>query len=98
MVVFSERRSKLILSGLSVVAVLLFAGMVLASGGGESHADNGAVMKDFVWRVVNFVILAGILFWALKKANLKGALADRQVQIEKIFAMHVRLVMLLKQS
>ncbi|MGB4598816.1 MAG: ATP synthase F0 subunit B [Trichlorobacter sp.] len=81
--VFSERRSKLILSGLSVVAVLLFAGMVLASGGGESHADNGAVMKDFVWRVVNFVILAGILFWALKKANLKGALADRQVQIEK---------------
>ncbi len=83
MVVFSERRSKLILSGLSVVAVLLFAGMVLASGGGESHADNGAVMKDFVWRVVNFVILAGILFWALKKANLKGALADRQVQIEK---------------
>lgn len=83
MVVFSERRSKLILSGLSVVAVLLFAGMVLASGGGESHADNGAVMKDFVWRVVNFVILAGILFLALKKANLKGALADRQVQIEK---------------
>lgn len=83
MVVFSERRSKLILSGLSVVVVLLFAGMALASGGGESHADNGAVMKDFVWRVVNFVILAGIVFWALKKANLKGSLADRQVQIEK---------------
>lgn len=83
MVVFSERRSKLILSGLSVVAVLLCAGMALASGGGEGHADSGAVMKDFVWRVVNFVILAGIVFWALKKANLKGSLADRQVQIEK---------------
>lgn len=82
MVVFSERRSKLILSGLSVVAVLLAATLALAAGG-EGHADSGAVMKDFGWRVVNFVILAGIAYWALKKANLKGSLADRQAQIEK---------------
>jgi F-type H+-transporting ATPase subunit b len=83
MVVFSERRTKLILSVLSLVAVLLPATLVLAAGGGEQHTDNGAVMKDFIWRVVNFVILAGIVFWALKKANLKGSLADRQAQIEK---------------
>lgn len=83
MVVFSERRTKLILSVLSLVAVLLPATLVLAAGGGEQHAGNGAVMKDFIWRVVNFVILAGIVFWALKKANLKGSLADRQAQIEK---------------
>ena len=83
MVVFSERRSKLILSGLSVAAVLLSAGISLAAGGGDSHADSAAVMKDFVWRVINFAILAGIVFWALKKANLKGSLAERQSQIEK---------------
>lgn len=83
MVVSGERRSKLILSALSVVAVLLPAALALAAGGGEQHADNGAVMKDFFWRVVNFAILAGIVFWALKKANLKGSLADRQAQIEK---------------
>lgn len=84
MVVFSERRFKLILSGLTAVGVLVVAATVMASGGGaEHHADSGAVMKDFVWRVVNFVILAGIVYWALKKANLKGSLADRQAQIEK---------------
>jgi F-type H+-transporting ATPase subunit b len=84
MVVFGERRSKVILSALSVLAVLLPAALALAAGGGGEHqADSGAVMKDFAWRVVNFAILAGIVFWALKKANLKGSLADRQAQIEK---------------
>ncbi len=84
MVVFSGRRSKLILSGLLAVGVLAFAAMALASGGGgEHHADSGALMKDFAWRVLNFAVLAGILVWALKKANLKGSLADRQALIEK---------------
>jgi F-type H+-transporting ATPase subunit b len=40
-------------------------------------------MKDFMWRVIDFAILAGIIWWALKKANLKGSLAERQAGIEK---------------
>lgn len=40
-------------------------------------------MKDFGWRVLNFAVLVGILVWALKKANVKGSLNDRQAQIEK---------------
>lgn len=84
MVVFSGRRSKLILSGLLVAGVVAYAAVALASGGGGEHqADSGALMKDFAWRVLNFAILAGIVVWALKKANLKGSLADRQAQIEK---------------
>lgn len=81
----TERRTRLILSVLSVVAVLGVAVAAYASGGGggEHHADGGAQLKDFGWRVFNFVVLAGILVWAIKKANMKGSLADRQAQIEK---------------
>jgi F-type H+-transporting ATPase subunit b len=40
-------------------------------------------MKDFIWRVINFAVLVGILWFALKKADVKGSLAARQVEIEK---------------
>ena len=40
-------------------------------------------MKDFGWRVLNFAVLVGIIVWALKKADVKGTLAARQVEIEK---------------
>jgi len=40
-------------------------------------------MKDFGWRVLNFAVLAGIIVWALKKADVKGSLAARQADIEK---------------
>lgn len=65
---------------LLVLAVsVLSASAAFASG----HADSGAVMKDFIWRVINFAVLIAIVVWGLKKANLKGSLADRQVNIEK---------------
>ncbi len=79
----NDLRKQRILSCVSAVAILLIATLAAASGGGEHHADSGAQLKDFGWRVVDFLLLAGILFWALKKANVKGSLADRQVQIEK---------------
>ncbi len=40
-------------------------------------------MKDFGWRVFDFAILVAILAWGLKKANVKGTLAERQAQIER---------------
>lgn len=79
----NDLRKQRILSCVMAVAVLLLATVAAASGGGEHHADSGAQLKDFGWRVVDFLLLAGILVWALKKANVKGSLADRQVQIEK---------------
>ena len=51
-------------------------------GGGAHHADKGPQLKDLGWRVLNFVVLLGILGFALKKADVKGSLAARQTQIE----------------
>jgi F-type H+-transporting ATPase subunit b len=49
---------------------LLFLGLfaltaVWASGGGEGH--EGPNWFDFTWRLVNFLILAGALYWLLAK-------------------------------
>ncbi len=78
-----RNRKQTILALLTVSFVVLAAGVAMASGGGEHHVDTAAQMKDFGWRVVDFLLLVGILGWAIKKANLKGSLADRQAQIEK---------------
>jgi len=66
-------------------AVAGMAALGFAAGGGEGahHVDTGKQMKDFMWRVIDFVALVGIIVWALKKANAKGALADRAANVEK---------------
>ena len=79
----NHRRNQRILSCLAAVAVLSVAVCVSASGGGEHHVDSAAQMKDLMWRVINFAVLVAIMVWAIKKANMKAALADRQAQIEK---------------
>jgi F-type H+-transporting ATPase subunit b len=78
-------RKKLATSIALAAGTLLLAAAAFASGGGEGahHVDRGAQMKDFVWRVVDFALLAGIIWWALKKANLKGSLTERQAGIER---------------
>jgi F-type H+-transporting ATPase subunit b len=74
---------------IAVAVTLLLAGLAAAGycseGGGEgAHASHAALqMKDFGWRVLNFSLLAAILIWAMKKANVKTLLADRQAGIEK---------------
>lgn len=83
MLIQNDRRMQRILSGLAVVVAILVPVLAIASGGGEHHPDSGAQLKDFGWRVVDFALLVGIMVWALKKANVKGSLAERQQQIEK---------------
>jgi F-type H+-transporting ATPase subunit b len=81
----SDRTKKIALS-LAYIAVIILAatvGFASEGGGGAHHPDSGAQMKDFGWRVLNFVVLFGILWFALKKADVKGSLAARQTQIEK---------------
>ncbi len=67
----------LLLTGLAA------AGFAAEGGEGAHHVDTARQMKDFFWRVIDFALLVGIAVWALKKANVKGSLADRQAGIEK---------------
>lgn len=66
-----------------VLAGMAALGFAAEGGEGAHHVDTGKQMKDFMWRVIDFVALLGILVWALKKANAKGALADRSAALEK---------------
>jgi len=81
----TDRSKKIIITLAYVSAIVLLASVGFASEGGETahHVDSGAQMKDFGWRVLNFAVLAGIIVWALKKADVKGSLAARQADIEK---------------
>jgi len=81
----SDRTKKIAFSLAYVAAILLVAtaGFASEGGGGAHHPDKGAQLKDLGWRVLNFVVLLGILGYAVKKADVKGTLAARQSQIEK---------------
>jgi len=81
----SGRTKKIAFSLAYVAAILLVAtaGFASEGGGGAHHPDKGAQLKDLGWRVLNFVVLLGILGYAVKKADVKGTLAARQSQIEK---------------
>lgn len=86
---YAFKKNGLLKPFVSTAAIcLLVAGTVVlchASGGGEGahHVDTGKQMKDFMWRVIDFIALAGVIVWALKKAHAKGALADRSANVEK---------------
>ncbi len=80
----SGRIKKVALPVLLSTLTLLAASHGFASeGGAVHHPDGAAQLKDFGWRAVNFIVLAAIVVWALVKVNVKGALADRRMQIEK---------------
>ena len=81
----TDRSKKIIitLAYISAVVLIASAGFASEGGGAAHHADSGAQMKDFGWRVLNFAVLLGIVIWALKKADVKGSLAARQAEIEK---------------
>jgi F-type H+-transporting ATPase subunit b len=85
MFMVSDRTRKMFLSLAYIAVLVLVANIGFASegGGGAHQPDSGAQMKDFMWRVLNFAVLAGILWYALKKADVKGSLAARQAGIEK---------------
>lgn len=86
----STRKSVLTASStITVTTFLLLVGLAAAGyaaegGEGAHHVDTAKQMKDFAWRCLDFAVLLAIIVWALKKANVKGSLADRQSNIEKM--------------
>ena len=73
-------------SHLRVASIALFlvgtACCVAYASGGEHHVDSGVLLKDFLYRVLNFSIVVAILVYFLTKPLKKG-LAGRRENIEK---------------
>jgi len=74
-------------AGIQIVMLLALVTAGFASGGesgghGGGHA-GAAQWKDFMWRCIDFAALVLIMVWAVKKADMKKALADRQAGIDK---------------
>ena len=65
----------------TVHCLLAFAAVAFASeGGGEGSAS---VLKAYMWPVINFLILVGVMVYALKKADIKGFFKKRTELIEQ---------------
>lgn len=69
----------------SVLIASLIVGLVsvvtYASGeGGEAH-EHGGQMVNFGWRIFNFVVLIGVLYWLLRD-KIKEFFAGRQADIK----------------
>ncbi len=63
----------------SIGLMLVMAGLAYASG--DAHgADSGALLKDFIYRCLNFAVIFGALFYVLAKPLRKG-LGDRRAQL-----------------
>ena len=74
-------------AGAQIILIIALASFGFASGG-EGNAHGGghggaAQWKDFMWRCIDFAALVLIMVWAVKKADMKKALADRQAGIDK---------------
>jgi F-type H+-transporting ATPase subunit b len=80
-------RKPVVSAGLQILLLTAFAATCLASGGeGGAHGGGhggAAQWKDFMWRCIDFAALVLIMVWAVKKADMKKALADRQAGIDK---------------
>jgi F-type H+-transporting ATPase subunit b len=80
-------RKPVVVASAQLILLIALAATGLASGGeGEAHGGGhggAAQWKDFMWRCIDFAALVLIAVWAIKKADMKKALADRQAGIDK---------------
>lgn len=77
-------RNAFIYKSLLAAALICLPAVAFAAGGG-GHADSGAVLKDFIYRVFNFVLMVGLLAYFVTKPIRKG-LKGRTEEIEKTLA------------
>lgn len=74
-----------VLSLLSLQLVL--AAAAFASGGGEGahHVDSGTLIKDFIYRIIDFALVFGVVIYFVRKP-FKNGLANRSKNIEAALA------------
>ena len=76
-------RNAYVYKSLLVAALICMPAVAFAAGGG--HADSGAVLKDFIYRVFNFTLMVALLAYFVTKPIRKG-LKGRTEEIEKTLA------------
>lgn len=74
------RVQRTLVVSLTTAAVVACATLALASGGGEGH--GGGLLKDFLYRILNFAVMFGLLAYFVSKP-LKRGMAGRRESIEK---------------
>jgi F-type H+-transporting ATPase subunit b len=77
--------SKFTSISLALAALMAIATLAYASSGGEGGSLSPAKLKDLLWRVLNFTVLAVVLFKVLSKPIANG-LRARQQSIKEQFA------------
>jgi len=69
----------------ALLAMVALPAVALAAGGGEHHVDSGVILKDFIWRCINFAALVGLIVYFISKP-VRNALQNRRAEIEKTLA------------
>ena len=69
---------KTTLIGLASALLLAAAGTVWAAAEGGHHADSGVLLKDFLYRCLNFAVVVGILVYFVRKPLQKGLAGRRE--------------------
>jgi F-type H+-transporting ATPase subunit b len=80
---FSGRVAVCLIPCLTIGILCLAA--AYAAGGGGAEAKGGANWLDFLWRMVNFLVLIGVIYWLLSK-KIKEFFAGRREGIKKALA------------
>ncbi len=84
MICFDDRKVRIAASvALTLVMMLAFCGIALASGGGEGGHDSGAKVTDLMYRLLNFALLVVILVVILKKVSIGEFFARRKEEIRE---------------
>ncbi|MDO9527845.1 MAG: F0F1 ATP synthase subunit B [Syntrophales bacterium] len=73
----------------ALMILIVTSSMVYAAGGSGEGSDHGGQLLDFGWRVINFAILVGLLYWLLKdkiKEFFSGRRTDIKLSLEEAMA------------
>lgn len=66
---------------ITLLSMVLAVAAAWAAGGGGEGEDHAAAMKDLAWRVANFLVLVGLLYWMMWK-KIRAFFTGRREEIK----------------